>query len=49
MEPLLWKYLSVKTAESILGRSVYTELVRIVKGSTTEYCNMRLTLKSKCV
>ena len=37
-----------RIAESIAGMSVYAELVRIMKESTTEYYNMRLALGLEC-
>ena len=48
MEPFDKNIISDKTAGSTAGMSVYTELVRIVKESTTEYYNMRLALGFKC-
>ena len=37
-----------KTAESMAGMSLYAELVRIMKESTTEYYNMRIAQRLKC-
>ncbi len=40
--------MSDKTAESTERMSVYPELVRIMKESTTEYYNMRIALGLEC-
>ena len=37
-----------KNACSTAGMSVYAELVRIMKESTTEYYNMRIALRLEC-
>ena len=48
LEPFDKNIISDKTAGSMAGMSVYTELVRIVKESTTAYYNMRLALGFNC-
>lgn len=48
MEPFDKNIISDKNAGATSGRSVYTELVRIMKESTTEYYNMRLALGFNC-
>ena len=47
-EPLDKNIIPDKTAESIAGMSVYAELVRIMKESTTEYYNMKVALGLEC-
>ena len=44
MEPFDKNIISDKNAGATSGRNVYTELVRIMKDSTQEYYNMRITL-----
>ena len=48
LEPFDKNIISDKTAGSMAGMSVYTELVRIVKESTTADYNMRLALGFNC-
>lgn len=48
LEPFDKNIVSDKTVESTTGMSVYTELVRIMKESTTAYYNMRLALGFNC-
>ena len=44
LEPFDNRIVPDKTAESMTGMSVYTELVHIMKDSTTGYYNRRIAL-----